>query len=174
MLGSRSGYQTKSTAIGSLLLLRTHETLRPGLMGNFGPATATRTKGTQNGSVSSPRTLRGFTQQTPKLGRKDPSDKGVSVRTPRPGFPRSVTAGLMSSPTSTGKTPERVTFSYLTPNNLGVVRKLNSVLFPVKYAEKYYKEILAPEVEEFCQLGERVPSIAPRKRRACTPPYGWI
>ena len=70
----------------------------------------------------------------------------------------------MSSPTSSGKTPERVTFSYLTPNNLGVVRKLNSVLFPVKYAEKYYKDILAPEVEEFCQLGERAPSIATGKR----------
>lgn len=66
----------------------------------------------------------------------------------------------MSSATSTGKTPARVTFSYLTPNNLGVVRKLNSVLFPVKYAEKYYKDILAPEVEEFCQLGERAPLIA--------------
>ncbi|KAF9653195.1 N-acetyltransferase NAT13 [Thelephora ganbajun] len=58
----------------------------------------------------------------------------------------------MSSATSAGKTPARVTFSYLTSNSLGVVRKLNSVLFPVKYSEKYYKEILAPEVEEFCQL----------------------
>jgi len=63
----------------------------------------------------------------------------------------------MSPATSHGKTPARVTFSYLTPNNVGVVRKLNSVLFPVKYAEKYYKDILAPEVEEFCQLGERAP-----------------
>lgn len=66
----------------------------------------------------------------------------------------------MSSATNPGKTPARVTFSYLTPNNLGVVRKLNSVLFPVKYAEKYYKDILLPEVEEFCQLGERAPLIA--------------
>jgi hypothetical protein len=66
----------------------------------------------------------------------------------------------MSSAASSGKTPEKVTFSYLTPNNLGVVRKLNSVLFPVRYAEKYYKDILAPEVEEFCQLGERAPLIA--------------
>jgi len=81
----------------------------------------------------------------------------------------------MSSSTSSGKTPERVTFSYLTLNNLGVVRKLNSVLFPVRYAEKYYKEILGPEVEEFCQLGERVPSIASGKSiLAPPPPYGWI
>ena len=66
----------------------------------------------------------------------------------------------MSSPSTAGKTPARVTFSCLTPNNVGVVRKLNSVLFPVKYAEKYYKDILALEVEEFCQLGERPPLIA--------------
>lgn len=66
----------------------------------------------------------------------------------------------MSSATNPGKTPARVTFSCLTSNNVGVVRKLNSVLFPVKYAEKYYKDILAPEVEEFCKLGERAPLIA--------------
>lgn len=69
----------------------------------------------------------------------------------------------MSSLTNSGKTPAKVTFSYLTPNNLGVVRKLNSVLFPIRYAEKYYKDILAPEVEDFCQLGERA-----RKKHSCT------
>ena len=83
-------------------------------------------------------------------------------------FSRLVTAGLMSSATSSGKTPARVTFSYLTPNNLGVVRKLNSVLFPIKYAEKYYKDILAPEVEDFCQLGERGPFNRAWKTRLCT------
>ena len=77
------------------------------------------------------------------------------------GFPRLITAGsIMSSATAPVKTPGRVTFSCLTPNNIGVVRKLNSVLFPVRYAEKYYKDILALEVEEFCQLGERAPLIA--------------
>ncbi|KAF9792490.1 N-acetyltransferase NAT13 [Thelephora terrestris] len=58
----------------------------------------------------------------------------------------------MSSSTDSRKSPAKVTFSHLTQNNIGVVRKLNSVLFPVKYAEKYYKDILALEVEEFCQL----------------------
>jgi len=116
----------------------------------------------QNRSVSSPRTLQGLTN-FPSSAEGVPLTKAAAVRTPHPGFPRLVTAGVMSSPTSSGKTPERVTFSYLTPNNLGVVRRLNSVLFPVKYAEKYYKEILAPEVEAFCQLGERAPSIAPGK-----------
>ena len=76
----------------------------------------------------------------------------------------------MSSATSSGKTPAKVTFSYLTPNNLGVVRKLNSVLFPVKYAEKYYKDILAPEIEDFCQLGERAPLIAPGETILASPP----
>ncbi|KAI0254001.1 acyl-CoA N-acyltransferase [Lactifluus subvellereus] len=46
----------------------------------------------------------------------------------------------------------KVTFASLTPNNLGTVRKLNSVLFPIKYSEKFYSEILLPEVEDFCKL----------------------
>lgn len=58
----------------------------------------------------------------------------------------------MSSSTPTGATA-RVNFSSLTPNNLGTVRKLNSVLFPIKYSEKFYQDILLPEVEDFCKLG---------------------
>jgi len=50
------------------------------------------------------------------------------------------------------KPEPRVTFAPITPNNLGTVRKLNSVLFPIKYSEKFYSDILLPEVEEFCQL----------------------
>ncbi|EAU91495.1 N-acetyltransferase NAT13 [Coprinopsis cinerea okayama7 len=46
----------------------------------------------------------------------------------------------------------RVSFSSLTENNLGTVRKLNSVLFPIRYSEKFYQDILKPEVEEFCKL----------------------
>ncbi|THH19951.1 hypothetical protein EW146_g1302 [Bondarzewia mesenterica] len=57
----------------------------------------------------------------------------------------------MSPPPS--KSPSaRVSFASLTPNNLGTVRKLNSVLFPIKYSEKFYQDILLPEAEEFCQL----------------------
>ena len=102
---------------------------------------------------------KGLAESVPRLRERmilAPPDKGGNAT---PGFPTiGHTAGSpMSSATGSGKTPARVTFSYLTPNNLGVVRKLNSVLFPVKYAEKYYKDILAPEVEDFCQLGERAP-----------------
>lgn len=66
------------------------------------------------------------------------------------------------------RTPPRVSFASLTANNLGTlpstssryqltpttgtVRKLNSVLFPIKYSEKFYHDILQPEVEEFCKL----------------------
>jgi len=50
------------------------------------------------------------------------------------------------------KTVQRISFTYLTPNNVGVVRKLNSVLFPIKYSEKFYQDILLPDVEDFCQL----------------------
>lgn len=47
----------------------------------------------------------------------------------------------------------RVSFASLTHQNIGTVRKLNSVLFPVKYSDKYYQDILQPELEPFCQLG---------------------
>ncbi|KAF5370680.1 hypothetical protein D9758_001893 [Tetrapyrgos nigripes] len=50
----------------------------------------------------------------------------------------------------------RVSFASLTPNNLGTVRKLNSVLFPIKYTDKFYEGILNLDVENFCKLG-RVP-----------------
>ncbi|KAH9935302.1 acyl-CoA N-acyltransferase [Fomitopsis serialis] len=46
----------------------------------------------------------------------------------------------------------RVSLASLTPNNLGTVRKLNSVLFPIKYSDKFYQDVLLPEAEEFCKL----------------------
>ena len=54
---------------------------------------------------------------------------------------------------STANHSPRVTFSSITSNNLGTVRKLNSVLFPIKYGDKFYKDLLLPEVEDFCKLG---------------------
>lgn len=48
----------------------------------------------------------------------------------------------------------RVSLASLTPNNLGTLRKLNSVLFPIRYSEKFYKQVLEPELEEFCKLSE--------------------
>ncbi|KAF9454011.1 acyl-CoA N-acyltransferase [Macrolepiota fuliginosa MF-IS2] len=56
----------------------------------------------------------------------------------------------MSTPTA--RASPRVSFASITPNNLGTVRKLNSVLFPIKYSDKFYQGILQPEVEDFCKL----------------------
>lgn len=55
---------------------------------------------------------------------------------------------------SVEKYPSRVSFASLTPNNLGTVRKLNSVLFPIKYSERFYQNILSPDVEDYCKLGK--------------------
>ncbi|TFY69616.1 hypothetical protein EVG20_g3072 [Dentipellis fragilis] len=59
------------------------------------------------------------------------------------------------SPAPTKSHASRVNFASLTLNNLGTVRKLNSVLFPIKYSEKFYQDILLPEAEDFCKLGEQ-------------------
>ncbi|KAF7315445.1 N-acetyltransferase domain-containing protein [Mycena indigotica] len=53
---------------------------------------------------------------------------------------------------SSTKSAKPITFASLTPNNLGTVRKLNSVLFPIKYSEKFYEDVLKPDVEDFCKL----------------------
>ncbi|KAF9516684.1 hypothetical protein BS47DRAFT_1327206 [Hydnum rufescens UP504] len=55
------------------------------------------------------------------------------------------------SGTKTALVP-RITTSAITINNLGTVRKLNSVIFPVKYSDSFYKSIVQPEVEDYCRL----------------------
>ncbi|CAD6884410.1 unnamed protein product [Tilletia controversa] len=40
-----------------------------------------------------------------------------------------------------------------TPNNIGQVRKLNSVLFPVRYSEKWYKDILKADNLALSRIG---------------------
>ncbi|KAH8119251.1 acyl-CoA N-acyltransferase [Phellopilus nigrolimitatus] len=59
---------------------------------------------------------------------------------------------ITSASRSRNRPNERVSFSSLTNNNLGTVRVLNSTLFPVKYSEKFYKDVLSPDVEDFCKL----------------------
>lgn len=46
----------------------------------------------------------------------------------------------------------RASLASFTPNNLGTLRKLNSVLFPIRYSEKFYREVLEPELEDFGKL----------------------
>ena len=56
------------------------------------------------------------------------------------------------APTNANSTsPRTITLDDLTPQNLGVLKKLNSVLFPVGYSEKFYKESL--NVGELAKLG---------------------
>ncbi|RUP07427.1 WD40-repeat-containing domain protein [Jimgerdemannia flammicorona] len=45
----------------------------------------------------------------------------------------------------------RIALGDLNPNNIGQLRKLNSVLFPVHYSDKFYKEVL--EAGELAKLG---------------------
>ncbi|SNX82433.1 related to N-alpha-acetyltransferase 50 [Melanopsichium pennsylvanicum] len=49
--------------------------------------------------------------------------------------------------------PKKIDVAQLTPNNLGQLRKLNSVLFPVQYSERFYKDVLDPDSAEICKLG---------------------
>ncbi|KAN0061419.1 N-acetyltransferase 5 [Thecaphora frezii] len=51
------------------------------------------------------------------------------------------------------KLPQRVVVADLTPNNLGQLRRLNSVLFPVSYSERFYKDVLDVDVAQVCKLG---------------------
>ncbi|KAG8890710.1 hypothetical protein FRB98_006214 [Tulasnella sp. 332] len=48
--------------------------------------------------------------------------------------------------------PPKIDFSSVNPNNIGTLRKLNQVLFPIKYSEKFYKDVLLPEHEDYCLL----------------------
>ncbi|KAJ1305747.1 hypothetical protein OPQ81_010479 [Rhizoctonia solani] len=70
-------------------------------------------------------------------------------------LPPSTGVSAAPAPISSRKTTRpiaRVSLASLTPNNLGTLRKLNAVLFPIRYSEKFYREVLEPELDEFCKL----------------------
>lgn len=58
-----------------------------------------------------------------------------------------------SSNPSTIRKNARVSLASVNKNNIGTLRKLNSVIFPVTYTERFYADVLLPEAEEYCQLG---------------------
>lgn len=60
----------------------------------------------------------------------------------------SLTEPRRMAPTTTGRT---ITLEDMTPQNIGLLKKLNTVLFPVPYSEKFYKESLT--VGELAKLG---------------------
>lgn len=51
------------------------------------------------------------------------------------------------------RTRHSIDLADLTPNNVGQLRKLNSVLFPVKYSQGFYNEALLEERKRVNKLG---------------------
>lgn len=41
--------------------------------------------------------------------------------------------------------PQRSALSALTPNNVGQLRRLNAVLFPVRFSERWYRDVLGQD-----------------------------
>ncbi|KAK0570109.1 N-acetyltransferase 5 [Tilletia horrida] len=58
-----------------------------------------------------------------------------------------------SSLSSNKKQRSAISLTAPTPNNIGQVRKLNSVLFPVRYSERWYKDLLKPDNLAISRLG---------------------
>ena len=58
------------------------------------------------------------------------------------------TTTMTTTTTSSSKT---ITLDDLTPQNIGVLKRLNKVLFPVPYSDKFYKESLT--VGELAKYG---------------------
>jgi len=57
------------------------------------------------------------------------------------------------APTTTSTITSRtITLEAITSQNTGLLKKLNTVLFPVPYSEKFYKESLT--VGELAKLGK--------------------
>ena len=52
-----------------------------------------------------------------------------------------------------GHAPEDLSFFSITPENVEVLRKLNSVLFPINYGEIFYNGVQQPELVPYCKLG---------------------
>ncbi|KAH9817695.1 acyl-CoA N-acyltransferase, partial [Melampsora americana] len=61
------------------------------------------------------------------------------------------TTTIQTTNQSQGSTSKSVLVD-LTANNVGTVRKINTVLFPVRYSDKFYLQILEDSVSDFCKL----------------------
>lgn len=60
---------------------------------------------------------------------------------------------------TTATSSRTITLDDLTPQNTGLLKKLNTVLFPVPYSEKFYKESV--NVGELAKLGQPARSRFP-------------
>lgn len=61
------------------------------------------------------------------------------------------TNGITNSPSR--RPPPRLSFASVDHNNIGTLRKLNSVIFPVVYTERFYADTLVAEHADYCKLG---------------------
>ncbi|OWZ76694.1 acetyltransferase [Cryptococcus neoformans Bt85] len=59
---------------------------------------------------------------------------------------------LSSSNKKNVKPNVKVTLTSLTPNNSGTLRKINSVVIPIIYSEKFYKDVLDPLLDDVNKL----------------------
>jgi hypothetical protein len=50
--------------------------------------------------------------------------------------------------------PQRSALAALTPNNVGQLRRLNAVLFPVRFSERWYRDVLGRDVQLINRFGE--------------------
>jgi len=49
--------------------------------------------------------------------------------------------------------PPRLSFASVDHNNIGTLRKLNSVIFPIVYTERFYADTIVAEHADYCKLG---------------------
>ncbi|KAG9005983.1 hypothetical protein FRB94_002147 [Tulasnella sp. JGI-2019a] len=64
----------------------------------------------------------------------------------------SATATSITTASTVSPRVPKIDFSPVNPNNIGTLRKLNQVLFPIKYSEKFYTDVLLPQHEDYCLL----------------------
>ena len=50
---------------------------------------------------------------------------------------------------------DRLSFVSLTPENIDILKRLNSEIFPVSYPDTYYAVVVRPELDRFCKLSKK-------------------
>ncbi|CAE6433923.1 unnamed protein product [Rhizoctonia solani] len=97
-------------------------------------------------------------------------DVAVSADVPVAVAPPAVTLG------------ERLSFTSLTPDNIGILKSLNTEIFPVPYPDAYYAAVVKSELARFCKLiyldgkpvGQVTCSLKPSEREGEARIYGML
>ena len=64
-----------------------------------------------------------------------------------------VNSHLFVAETAMPSQSHRIALGVVTANNIQQIRRLNAVLFPVHYVDRFYKEVL--KSPQYAQLGDR-------------------